>query len=72
MNIDRTQDYFLQVIRELGFTEVDIEANRTHNGRLIAEHDDGLFEILLAGIVPFLTRAFPEGVAKASTAEVSS
>jgi hypothetical protein len=34
MNCEPTQEYFLHFMRDIGFTEADIEANRNHNGRL--------------------------------------
>lgn len=34
MNIEPTQDYFLQVMRDMGLSDKQIEANRAHNGRL--------------------------------------
>ncbi|MBR0936988.1 hypothetical protein [Bradyrhizobium jicamae] len=34
LNIEPTQEYFRDVMRDLGFTEEQIEENRQHNGRL--------------------------------------
>lgn len=35
MNIEPTQEYFLRVMQNIGFTDEQIEENRKHNGRLL-------------------------------------
>ena len=54
--IEPTQEYFLRFMREQGFTDEQIKANREYNGRLYLE----------PGVVIGSVRGLPEG-AKVNT-----